>query len=185
LDLLVLSAFALPLPDAAQLESLASRRFIVLSLNDSRWSQFQANYTSGGRVAELLARAESGEPLDDWYDELFQELCHQYTVSEAAYPAGPHLVRLAMAREQVRTPLLVLLGACHAFSDPSEIRPVPADIDEEWHASAREAIPLIAGLLAEPQPSESGLRYLLSSLAAVSGYRSLASAIEGLDCDSE
>ncbi len=57
----------------------------MLSLTDPRWLQFQANYTDGGRVASLLSRAEAGEPLGSWYDELFQELCHQYTVSEAAY----------------------------------------------------------------------------------------------------
>jgi hypothetical protein len=70
---------------------------------------------------------------------------------------------------------------CHAFSEPLQTGCVPSDIEEAWYSSAKEAIPLIAGLLARPQPSESDLRYLLSSLAAVSGYPSLASAIEGLD----
>ena len=153
----------------------------MLSLTDTRWLQFQGNYTDGGHVANLLARAESGEPLVDWYDELSQELCHQYTVSDAAYPAGPHLVRLAMAFEELRKPLLVLLGMCHAFSEPLQPGRIPSDVEEAWYFSAKEAIPLIAGLLAQPRPSESDLRYLLSSLAAVSGYPSLASAIEGLD----
>jgi hypothetical protein len=40
---------------------------------------------------------------------------------------------------------------------------------------------LIAGLLAQRQPSESDLRYLLSSIAALGGYPLLASAIEGVD----
>jgi hypothetical protein len=150
-------------------------------LTDPRWLEFRANYTDGGRVAELLARAQSGEPLNGWYDELHQELCHQYTVSAAAYPAGPHLVRVAMEREEFRKPLLVLLGACHAFSEPSKTGGVPADVEEEWRTSAEAAIPLIAGLLAQPQPTESDLRYLLSALAAVGGYASLASAIECLD----
>jgi hypothetical protein len=151
----------------------------MLALTDPRWPQFQANYTDGSRVANLLARAEAGEPLEGWYDELLQELCHQYTVSQAAYPAGPHLVRLAAAHEELRKPLLVLLGMCHAFSELNTAA-IAADIEAEWQASAREAVPLIAGLLAQPQPSESDLRYLLASLAAVSGYPALASAIEGL-----
>lgn len=153
----------------------------MLSLTDPRWLHFQANYTDGGRVANLLAQAESGEPLDNWCDELFQELCHQYTVSEAAYPAGPHLVRLAKENMELRKPLLVLLGACHTFSEPLKTHPIPTEFVPEWHSSSREALPLIASLLAQPQPSESDLRYLLSSLAAISGYPSLASAIEGLD----
>jgi len=153
----------------------------MLSLTDTRWLQFQGNYTDGGHVANLLGRAESGEPLDEWHDELVQELCHQYTVSDAAYPAGPHLVRLAMTLEELRKPFLVLLGMCHAFSEPLQTGRVPNDVEKAWYSSAKEAIPLIAGLLAQPQQSESDLRYLLSSLAAVSGYPSLASAIEGLD----
>ncbi len=152
----------------------------MLSLTDPRWLQFQANYTDGGRVASLLARADSCEPLHGWYDELFQELCHQYTVSEAAYPAGPHLVRLVVAREELRKPLLVLLGMCHAFCEPAKAGALAPDIKAEWQASARDAVPLIAGLLAQPQPNESDLHYLLASLAAVSGYPALASAIEGL-----
>jgi hypothetical protein len=155
----------------------------MLVLTDPRWRQFRANYTDGGRVANLLAQAESGEPLDRWYDDLCLELCHQYTVSAAAYPAAPHLVRLAVLREELRKPLLVLLGVCHAFAEPADPGPVPAAIEDAWYVAAREAIPLIAGLLSDPQPSESGLRYLLSSLAAVNGYPSLGAAIEGLDYD--
>jgi hypothetical protein len=153
----------------------------MLSLTDPQWLEFQANYTDGGRVASLLARADSGEALDDWYDDLHQEICHQYTVSDAAYPAAPHLLRLAVAREELRKPLLVLLGACHAFSGPLKSRAMPVGIEDEWHSCATEAIPWIAGLLAQPQLGESDLRYLLSALAAVSGYPALASAIEGLD----
>jgi hypothetical protein len=153
----------------------------VLSLSDPRWVQFRANYTDGGQVAKLLERAQAGEPMDEWYEDLFQEICHQYTVSEAAYPAAPHLARLAAEFEEARLDLLVLLGACHTYAEPAKVLHLPADIEEGWRASAREAIPLIAALLAEPRWTEPELRYLLSSLAAVHGYPSLASAIEGLE----
>jgi hypothetical protein len=113
------------------------------------------------------------------------ELCHQYTVSDAAYPAGPHLVRLAAACNELRTHLLVLLGMCHAFSEPLAARAVPVVIVEEWHSAGREAMPLIAGLLGEPPASGSELRYLLCAVAAVRGYPSLASAIEALDTGPE
>jgi hypothetical protein len=86
-----------------------------------------------------------------------------------------------MANEELCKPLLVLLGACHAFSEPLKTRPIPAEIEEEWHSSTKEPIPLIAGLLVQPQSSEADFRYLLSSLAAVNGYPWLATAIEGLD----
>jgi hypothetical protein len=155
----------------------------MLSLSDPSWRQFQANYTDGGHVAILLRRAESGEPLDSWYEDLFQELCHQYTVSEAAFPAAPHLLRQASAHPELRLHLLVLLGSCHAFVEPARFGAIPAEAAQEWRASAAEAIPLIAALLARPQPDEEELRYLLCSLAAVQGYPGLASAIEALDVD--
>jgi hypothetical protein len=157
----------------------------VLSLDDPRWAQYQANYTDGGHVATLLVRAEAGEPLGTWYEDLFQELCHQYTVSEAAFPAAPHLARLAAAREDGRLELLILLGACHTSAEPAKVAQFSADIAQGWRASAREAIPLIADLLASPQVDQTELRYLMSALAAVRGYPALASAIERLDAELE
>ncbi|MEJ2013670.1 MAG: hypothetical protein P8X64_15785 [Anaerolineales bacterium] len=56
----------------------------MLHLSDSRWAEYGANYEDGTHVATLLDRAGKGEPLDQWYDDLVQELCHQYTVSQAA-----------------------------------------------------------------------------------------------------
>jgi hypothetical protein len=153
----------------------------MLHLSDSRWAEYGANYEDGTHVATLLDRAGKGEPLDQWYDDLVQELCHQYTVSQAALPASPYLIRLAADRPEHRKHLLVLLGLCHAFVDSSTMRSASAEIVDEWRASAHDAIPLIADLLAEPQASESDLRYLLCSLAAVQGFQDLAGAIESLD----
>jgi hypothetical protein len=70
-------------------------------LTDPMGSDIPANYTNGARVAQILSRAESGEPSEGWYDELFQELCHQYTVSMASYAAAPHLLRLARERPEL------------------------------------------------------------------------------------
>jgi hypothetical protein len=51
----------------------------MLSLSDLRWRELSANYTDGAHAAAFLARAESGEALHRWLDELHQELLHQYT----------------------------------------------------------------------------------------------------------
>lgn len=155
----------------------------MLSLTDPTWRQFRANYTDGAGVASLLRRAESGEPVDNWYDDLFQELCHQYTVSEAACPAAPHLVRLANAHPDLRSGLLILHGSCHAFAGPDLLASMPAEMVQEWRLSADRAITLTAALLTEPQTDETELRYLLASLAAVKGYPGLAKAIEALDVE--
>lgn len=157
----------------------------MLSLEDPRWSRFGANYTDGRHVAALLSRAENGENEASWYDDLHQELCHQYTVSEAAYPAAPHLVRLAQSREELRKHLLLLFGVCQAFSKPPKLETMPATIVDEWRRSAEEALPLVADLLKHKQPNPSDLLYLLSTLAAVSGYPALTRSIEAVDYQAE
>jgi hypothetical protein len=153
----------------------------MLPLSDPKWRDLKANFTDGAHVASLLGMADRGERLRDWYDDLFQELCHQYTVSEVAVAAAPHLVRMAAAQPDVRKQLLVLLGACYAFSQSATRQSLPEQILEDWRSSATAGMPLIAGLLAESQESESDLRYLLCALAAVQGYPEQASAIEAPD----
>lgn len=123
--------------------------------------------------------------MDDWYDDLFQELCHQYTVSEAAYAAMPHLVVLARHSEIARRHLLVLIGACYASARLPDSLPIPEDLAQEWHSAAKEAVPLLGKSLVEEGISETDLRYLLFSITALHGYPSLAYVIEGLDTEIE
>ena len=157
----------------------------MLSLTDPTWSELQSTYGTGARVADLLSLAASGTPFDRWYHDLFQELCHQYTVSEAAYAALPHLVALARDNKEARKHLLVLAGSCYAFSQLPEASPIPADLEVEWDAAARDAVPLLTEVLSTEGLSESDLRYLLFSLAAVQGHHSLALVIESLDAEIE
>jgi hypothetical protein len=157
----------------------------MLSLTDPTWSKLQSTYGAGTRVADLLSLAASGAPFDRWYHQLFQELCHQYTVSEAAYAALPHLVKLAKDDAEARKHLLVLAGSCYAFSQLPEASPIPADLEIEWDAAALDAVPLLTEVLSTEGLSESDLRYLLFSLAAVQGHHSLALAIESLDAEIE
>jgi len=58
---------------------------------------------------------------------------------------------------------------------------VPAVWEEEWRASARAAIPLVAEVLSAQQLSESDIRYLSLSLAAFHGHTLLALSLETLD----
>jgi hypothetical protein len=157
----------------------------LLSLTDPKWSELKSTYGNGIRVAELLSLAKGGAPSPTWYDELFQELLHQYTVSEAAYAAIPHLVEIADEREELREQLLMLIGACYAFSQTPEATPITAELEENWRGAARQAIPIMGGVLGRSQPSQSNLRYLFSSLAALNGHYSLAVVLEALDSEIE
>lgn len=166
----------------------------MIELTDPKWSELEGNYGNGAQVAELIAKAMAGAPVDEWYENLFQDLCHQETVSEAAYAAAPHLVKIAASPGAPRKDLIILLGACYANSSspiPTKLEEdwhvparkaisLPAEIEEEWRASAWQAIPLLAELLVEPQP-EVDLRYLFSCMAAFHGYQWLAKKLETLD----
>jgi hypothetical protein len=153
----------------------------MLELNDPRWQQLHSNYTNGAHVAELLTLAGSGTDVDRWYDDLFQELCHQYTVSEAAYAALPHLVEISSRLQNVSKELIVLAAACYTFATQPGAAEMPAEFETDWHTAARSAIPAAAKLLADPISDESDLRYLLFSLAAFNGKHDLAITIESLD----
>ncbi len=153
----------------------------MLSLSDPRWAEYNGNYTNGTNVATLLVQARTVEDFWSWYEELNQELCHQYTVSEAAYPAAPHLVVLAREKPLERKFFLVLLGVCHTFSDPLLEKTLPADIRQSWNLSAQEALPLLLEIFTQQQNNISDTHHLLVSLAAFTGHPGLAQALEGLD----
>jgi hypothetical protein len=157
----------------------------VLDLSDQRWGQFSANYTDGSTVANLLEKAYAGDSIDHWFEDLQQEICHQYTISESAYPAAPHLVQLAKMDSDLGRPLLVLLGICRAYSDRSLLDSIPADVKDAWDHSAEAAVPILLELLSEAQPTQSDFLYLVSSLAACSGFSSLARSLESLDYEPE
>jgi len=170
----------------------------LIELTDPKWRELQGNYGSGVQIARLIAKAQAGAPMEEWYEDLFQGLCHQETVSRAAYAAAPHLVKIAAAPGAPRMDLLILLGACYANSGspiPTDLEeewheparqaiPLPAELEEDWRASARQAIPLLAELLTEPRP-EVELRYLFACLAAFHGYQWLAKKLETFDVDTD
>ncbi len=155
----------------------------MLSLEDSRWSRLRSNYGTGTSVVQLLSKAAAGDPLDEWFDDLFQELLHQYTLSEVAYAAVSHLVRIANERQDVRKALVVLIGGCYAYSDESRSPPIPQDFEEEWRLARHEALLLALEVLRDPDLDENDTRYLLSSVAALKGEKELSVAIESLDVE--
>jgi hypothetical protein len=142
-----------------------------------------SNYGMGSSVARLLSRAVAGEALDVWYDDLFQELLHQYTLSQAAYAALPHLVEIARQRPDTRMHMLILIGACCAHTTDPGAPALPAEFEEEWHSATQKSFALITALLAEGQFTENEMRYLLASLAALHGHFQLSQIVEALDVE--
>jgi hypothetical protein len=157
----------------------------LLSLNDPLWNQLESNYGTGEAVVRLLSMASAGEPIHKWYDQLIQELLHQYTLSQAAYAAVPHLVDIAKIRSDARKDLVVLVGLCYANAEVEGAPVLPADLEQEWHAARHAALPVLLEVFEDPQLNENDIRYLLSSLAAIKGQYELSIAIEALDTEIE
>ena len=67
----------------------------MLALDNDLWVDLAGNHRDGRQVAALLRQAATGADLDIWFEYIVQELVHQYTVSEVAYAALPHIVQLA------------------------------------------------------------------------------------------
>jgi hypothetical protein len=153
----------------------------MLELHDPKWSQLKGNYNDGSRTAALLLKALAGSPLSEWYEDLFQECCHQYTVSEVAYAAAPHLVNICSVHAASRVEVLVLLGSIYTYASS----PISPGFAMEWATSAQAAIRLLADQLKEPPASEDELRYLLSALAGLHGFITLARALETLDAGTD
>jgi hypothetical protein len=157
----------------------------LLPLDDPLWDQFQGNYSSGANVANLLTAAKSGAPVDKWYDDIFQELMHQYTLSEVAYAAVPHLVEIAEKNRDLRLEIMVLVGACYAHSTDPGVPEIPSRLSDAWIDARQRSLPVILDVLSESQLSENEIRYLLSSLAAIKGFNQMSIAIEALDTEVE
>jgi hypothetical protein len=155
----------------------------VLSLNDPRWEKLRSNYGTGAAVVQLIRKAAAGDPLDHWFDDLFQELLHQYTLSEAAYPAVPHLVQVASENQDARKALVVLIGGCFAASGGSASVPIPEDFEAEWGSARQDALLLALDILRDSDLDGNDIRYLLSSVAAFKGENELSVAIEALDVE--
>src|SRR4051794_31325944 len=87
----------------------------MLDLDDARWRSLRSTYTSGAIVATRLRALEQNDLSPPDRDMLFQELCHQYTATEAGYAAAPHLIRLALGRSAGES-LELLTFAAHIGS---------------------------------------------------------------------
>jgi hypothetical protein len=154
----------------------------MLSLNDPRWSTLQSNYTNGAQVARLLVKLEMDKLEEEEKERLWQELCHQYTASQAGYAAIPHLVRIAGESASQRA--LELLGqAAHILaclhlpgSDP-----VPEFLTDGVELAYQQGIEVVGAILAAADPAQEEVHYLLASLASLLKFPDLYFLLEGAD----
>lgn len=82
-------------------------------------------------MAELLSPAYSEESTDRWLDNMLQELCHQYTVSVAAFGAAPPLVKLVAIPDVPLKDLLYFL----VLVIPTQLYPIKLPYWLSWRKS--------------------------------------------------
>jgi hypothetical protein len=136
-------------------------------------------------MLESIDPVKEGELLSVIYaDDFWGHLDHQNTVSDCAFAAIPHLVRIAAKlppSSKVRHELLALIGCISADSDTS----ITDRAKSNWRAAfipacveaLGDALPLIYASLATG-PDEQTVTHPLAGTAAICGFSRLAHDIE-------
>jgi hypothetical protein len=66
----------------------------VLSYDDDRWNKIHGGYKTLYNPTNALKKLESGNDIENAWNELWEELHHQGDIGEASYAVVPHLVRI-------------------------------------------------------------------------------------------
>lgn len=157
----------------------------MLELNDSRWSQLKATYSSGTTVARQLLALRSGELSKEDEENFWQELCHQDDSTEAGYAAVPHLVQMAETTGSEQS--LFLLGMAANIVCCSTLprsHKVPDFLSNPLSEASRLGLHQLGELLRAgnlPQ-GQANTRGFLSAIAGFSKEAEIYLAIESFDC---
>lgn len=165
----------------------------MLPLNDARWLELDHRGWSCCSRPKLDANAPFvPDVLRQLYDqpynrELFSDLwpylCSEGTTWSAAYAALPHVVELASRVPPAeRTDYLIFLGLALIDSTPESgasfaIKPY---LMAGVVSATQKALPLVLETLPVLRDPET-VRYLLATVAALTGFRGLGAAIKNLD----
>lgn len=153
----------------------------MLELKSLEWESIASN---GRLTAQLIAEFQNGD--DSALGELYQQLCHQNTVSTIAFVAVPHLVSMAQNSSKTRHKAILLsivgsvVASRHCYSRSS------AKLRDDWKEDFMQACD--AGrILAAETLTAVGLDaddslLLIAGLAALHGHFNLALLLDsGLD----
>jgi hypothetical protein len=148
----------------------------MLDLDSPRWKEIPASCgMSSALTVKLLRQVREGN--DTAYDELYHQVCHQFSVGAVAYVAVPHLVEIARTSalgRRVRP--LSIVGTVQAarLAYPHDAPPLREEWTAEYLAANEEARRLTADALREDIWEPSDVQELLATLAALHGQVNLA-----------
>ena len=169
-------------------ESSAASAIAMLPLDDDRWRTLKAY---SGLPKDLPVRIErwtaavGTEREQASFSELSERFRHQFTITDAAYAAVPHVVanlpRVPLAaRIDYFDTLSIVEGARASFEAPE----CPRSLRAAYSSAIRDARTLaIEALSAQWAPRD--FRYLLSAVAGLSGHAPLAELLWNVEARCE
>jgi hypothetical protein len=158
----------------------------MLALDSPRWKLFSTYFGSPEQVPQRLAswRQSIGSPDEEsQWSELWEQFLHQFTITDAAYAAVPHVVReLDRVEPRKRFDYLVELALIESARQTDAGAPALAsDLADSYHAALTHARRFAVGLLSLEWPKIE-FRYLLSILATLQGHGVMGNLLFNLDC---
>jgi hypothetical protein len=157
----------------------------MLSLDSPRWKSFSTYFGSPEQVPQRLAswRESIGGPDEDLqWSELWEQFLHQFTITDAAYAAVPHVVGdLDRVAPRKRFDYLVELALIEGARQSAGAPELASDLAHPYYTAMAKARHLAVECLSLELPKIE-FRYLLSILASLHGHGVLGDLIFHLDC---
>jgi len=137
------------------------------------------------RLIRSLADAPSSQ---DW-DEVWEQVSHQWSGYSIAFAAIPHLIQLGI-RQDLTTDPGFLLGLGRTIDSLASLGPPPPDLRSDFEAALRAVSPAVKEATKATGYSRENYLCVLHAAAALSGRRGLGTELlfcvfasgPGLDC---
>jgi hypothetical protein len=146
----------------------------MLPLDSAKWFELKA---AGGNplLVPRLIQALTDKPTEQDWDEVWEQVSHQWTGYPVAFAAVPHLVYLAIRQERATTPGF-LLGLGRTVDSLASLSP-PADLKDAWEDALREVSSIVnRAAVTRGYPSEDYV-CVLHAAAALCGHQGLGTRL--------
>ncbi|MGC4120773.1 MAG: hypothetical protein QM765_40590 [Myxococcales bacterium] len=143
----------------------------MLELDSPRWATFAPEGAGPRLVPNLIQKLERVPSDDDW-DEIWELIASQWSLSLSAYAAVPHLVRLLEEQERLARPDS-LLGLARCACPLESEGKCPDDLQDEFDAALAKAAAIATRLAKDKSQAPEGYLGLLCAAAALSGRSKL------------
>ena len=143
---------------------------LMISLEDTRWSNMTGGYRMPFDPRPLLKRLETDSGTTEVWHELWEELHHQGDVGEASFAAVPFLVRCYRERGVFDWNTYAIVAIIELARKVGKNPDVPRWIADDYFKSIRELAEIGATEVLHANTAED-VRAILSIIAIEKGLR--------------